>query len=197
MSNYYEVLDIDKNANQDEIKQAYKKKASENHPDRIHGSHKNMALINNAYSCLSDDERRKQYDKTGEDKRKPNFEVETMNALLQLFSEALEAEGNLIDLCNGSITDAIEKGDVHIGKLKAKITKLQTRKKAIKIKRGHQNRLHDLINQQIDRYKTDIERMKYRRKVVMAVKKELKNYSSDEEVFQQISQCRTWSTTTE
>ena len=57
----YEVLGIDKAANKSEIKKAYRKLALENHPDRG-GNEERFKQINEAYSVLSDDQKRSQYD---------------------------------------------------------------------------------------------------------------------------------------
>ena len=65
MINYYEILGIDKEATQDEIKSAYKAKAMHVHPDRNQDDPKakeKFQTINKAYETLSDPEKRAQYE---------------------------------------------------------------------------------------------------------------------------------------
>jgi molecular chaperone DnaJ len=57
----YETLGVDKTANKSEIKKAYRELALENHPDRG-GDEKRFKQINEAYSILSDDQKRSHYD---------------------------------------------------------------------------------------------------------------------------------------
>jgi DnaJ-class molecular chaperone len=58
---YYSILNISETASQDEIKQAYKKLAMKNHPDRG-GDTKTFQSISQAYDTLSDPQKRHQYD---------------------------------------------------------------------------------------------------------------------------------------
>jgi molecular chaperone DnaJ len=62
--NYYEVLGVNKNASQDEIKKAFRKKAVEHHPDKG-GDENKFKELSEAYEILSDDEKRKNYDRFG------------------------------------------------------------------------------------------------------------------------------------
>ncbi len=65
MKDYYKILGVSENATQEEIKQAYKKLAMKYHPDRNPGdkqAEEKFKEINEAYSVLSDPEKRKQYD---------------------------------------------------------------------------------------------------------------------------------------
>ena len=64
-TNLYEALGVPKNANQDEIKKAYRKLVREVHPDRNPGSEDRFKEVQNAYDVLSDPEKRKQYDRFG------------------------------------------------------------------------------------------------------------------------------------
>ena len=59
--NYYEVLGVQENATQDEIKRAYRKLAKENHPD-TGGDEVKFKKVSEAYETLSDDSKRSQYD---------------------------------------------------------------------------------------------------------------------------------------
>lgn len=68
MKNYYEILEVDKNASQEVIEKAYKTLAKKYHPDLQQGSKQNeyaekMKIINEAYEVLSDNFKRQQYNK--------------------------------------------------------------------------------------------------------------------------------------
>ncbi len=62
---YYEVLGIKKDASADEIKKAFRKLAQQLHPDKPGGDEKKFKEINEAYTVLSNPEKRKQYDTFG------------------------------------------------------------------------------------------------------------------------------------
>lgn len=62
---YYKILGINKNASQDEIKKAFRKLAQKYHPDKPGGDEKKFKEINEAYSVLSNEQKRKQYDTFG------------------------------------------------------------------------------------------------------------------------------------
>ncbi|MEK7607649.1 MAG: DnaJ C-terminal domain-containing protein, partial [Patescibacteria group bacterium] len=62
---YYKILGVDKNASGDEIKKAFRKMAHEHHPDKQGGNSEKFKEANEAYSVLSDDKKRKQYDMFG------------------------------------------------------------------------------------------------------------------------------------
>lgn len=61
METLYSVLGIDKSATEEEIKQAYYRKATEHHPDRG-GDAEVMATVNRAATVLLNTELRKKYD---------------------------------------------------------------------------------------------------------------------------------------
>lgn len=66
---YYQVLGVHRDASAHAIKQAYRRLAFQNHPDRNprdpKGAERRMQVINEAYDVLSDSVKRRQYDLKG------------------------------------------------------------------------------------------------------------------------------------
>ena len=70
--NYYEVLGVQRNASEADIKKAYRQLAKKYHPDMNKGdkaaeAEEKFKEVNEAYSVLSDAEKRRQYDSMGHD----------------------------------------------------------------------------------------------------------------------------------
>lgn len=63
----YEILGLEKNASENDIKKAYRKLAMKYHPDKNPGSEEKFKEISFAYEVLSDAEKRELYDKYGEE----------------------------------------------------------------------------------------------------------------------------------
>ncbi len=67
---YYEILGLDRDATNDEIKKTYRRLALKYHPDKNQGdgeSEEKFKEINEAYSVLCDEEKRAAYDRFGHD----------------------------------------------------------------------------------------------------------------------------------
>ena len=67
-SNYYDILGIDKNANAEDIKKAYRKKSMLTHPDRNRDdpdANSKFQQVSEAYDILSDKQKRQMYDMGG------------------------------------------------------------------------------------------------------------------------------------
>lgn len=63
---YYDILGLSENASENDIKKAYRKIAMKEHPDKG-GDPEKFKKVNEAYTVLSDTEKRKLYDQYGEE----------------------------------------------------------------------------------------------------------------------------------
>ena len=82
MKNYYEILEVDKNASEEVIEKAYKTLAKKYHPDLHNNSNcqDKMRQINEAYEILSNDFKRREYD---EKIKRQSVSIEEYNRIIQ------------------------------------------------------------------------------------------------------------------
>jgi curved DNA-binding protein len=82
-ADFYKELGVDRGANADEIKKAYRKLAAQLHPDKNPGDKKaesRFKAVNRAHQILSDPEKRKLYDEFGEDGVREGFDAQAARA---------------------------------------------------------------------------------------------------------------------
>lgn len=96
MKNYYELLEVDRNASANIIKAVYKIHIKKKHPDLFQGEEKikaeeELKKLNEAYEVLSDEGKRKEYDKTLQDE-----EIDK-----KLFDEILQENIMLREILDG------------------------------------------------------------------------------------------------
>lgn len=98
-NNYYTLLNIDQSASMEEIKESYRRIAKECHPDKNPDpqSVTYFKLVTNAYSILSNEEKRNEYDlflktstnqKKAEKKEKNNkYDAESINMVSSIYNQ--------------------------------------------------------------------------------------------------------------
>lgn len=109
MADYYEILGVAKNATQEEVKKAYRKRALQHHPDRNPGdpdAEKKFKEISEAYEVLGDEKQREMYDHYGKEglgsyagRREGGFA--SMEEALHTFMGAFGGESIFEDMFGG------------------------------------------------------------------------------------------------
>lgn len=115
MKNYYEILEVDKEASAEVIEKAYKVLAKKYHPDLQQGASKiesaeKMKIINQAYDVLSDNEKRQEYDKKLEyekSQREWNLQKEQERIIKEneLLKQQLYQNRNNVETSNSNMQD--------------------------------------------------------------------------------------------
>ncbi|MGO3752342.1 MAG: molecular chaperone DnaJ [Peptoniphilaceae bacterium] len=96
MKDFYEVLEITKEASDQEIKRAYKRLAKKYHPDLNHDNPEAEAKfkeLNLAYEVLSDENKRRTYDLYGEDGLNENFQEGGFGGFSDIFGDIFDIFG--------------------------------------------------------------------------------------------------------
>lgn len=92
--NLYDVLGVDKDANNEEIRDAYHKKAKEHHPDKG-GDAMIFASVSFAYKVLSDPASRKEYDEFGSTSEASEKEKAALEHIKQIIQQLISAVINM------------------------------------------------------------------------------------------------------
>lgn len=173
---HYQNLGVSKNASPEEIKQAYRKRAQETHPDKG-GNAEDFADVAAAYEVLSDPKRKLLYDGTGQDRQKP-LEAEVQRLLVQMFNDVLllDHDVDVLDGMHELLNTGLRRFSDQLEKCKARKKRLETRRLNIKSK-GRVNLAHLVIDGALEPLKQEIAVIEREIKIGKAASKELKTYS--------------------
>ena len=108
---YYDILGVNKNVSENDLKKAYKKMAMKYHPDRNNGdkeAEKKFKDISKAYRILSDTEKRKIYDNFGVDDINMSDTFSGFNAQ-DLFSNIFNTQGMSSNIFNNFFSNESDK----------------------------------------------------------------------------------------
>lgn len=186
MVDLYSTLGIDKKASKEEIRKAYRKKARAVHPD-TGGSPEKFALVKRAHDILTDEERRRKYDTTGDESEAKvnNEQSDVVNCLvfaLETVLGKIESKGadpTQYDVVNDMrifLGDEIEKINTMLSQLaqvKKRIEKLLGR---FKTKRDF-NYLENAVKQKLSECNARIEESERRKIPMDTARTWLKDYS--------------------
>ena len=154
MTDLYDVLGVSKAADRKEIRAAYRKIAKSAHPD-TGGSAKMFALVKKAHDILTDDERRRKYDATGDESEAAvdNTLGNAMQCLQVMFDKILQeclqkhvepTEIDLIEVLRLNIGKDISEAQKNLTTLREmikvdeKLVKRFSRKKKIAAKKSRE-----------------------------------------------------------
>lgn len=96
---YYDLLEVGRNASTDEIKKAYKKLALKYHPDRNPGNQEaeeKFKEATGAYEVLSDSEKRASYDRYGHEGASGGFKALALQEILATYSMTSLVEDSVV-----------------------------------------------------------------------------------------------------
>ena len=158
----YETLGVDKTASAEDIKKAHRKKVAKTHPDKG-GNKEEFLAVQRSYEILSDDERRKCYDETGNADDKPSKEERCMTELGTL---AIQCVGDLknakhtdvVKIMRDIITGGIEKmKELREGRVIA-AERYRDAAKRFKSKKGTENVFEIMLSKQAQDFENDVKK---------------------------------------
>jgi curved DNA-binding protein CbpA len=172
---HYKILGVAREASDEEIRFAYRRRSSECHPDKG-GNTEEMAAINEARDVLLDPERRAAYDEGRAAPVRENVGLEAKNLLFQMFDAVLEhaPEENPIKAVEffleqhiGEFQDTLTKLERRIAKFRAVAAKVKVKKKGTdNLFLFFTERKIDGLQPELDNYKFVIEVSKLARQLI-------------------------------
>lgn len=156
---HYESLGVDRNADREAIKRAYRRRAHKAHPDKG-GKEEEFHAIQRAYDVLSDDARRAWYDQHGTDGQ-ANPDEDALRQLAALFLQTIDQADvdhqNILGMVKNTIRGTRNQILAAIEQHKVKIKRLESAKKRLKTKKGRADILTQMMDAQIGANRRAIE----------------------------------------
>lgn len=184
MKDLYETLGVPRDATQEEIRQAYKRKAQRLHPDRnpSEQAEEEFRRVQHAYDVLGDPERRKRYDATGTTSTKNDIEDAAQAKLAEIFALAIRTatdDRDLIEEVRRSVVHTKTTMDRDVSKLRSEIKKLEKTRARVKRKDDGFNLFDHVAAEQIKRHNQKINEIVTNYEVADKILKMLDDYECD------------------
>lgn len=181
-SDPYSTLGVSRDASSDQIKQAYRDKARQHHPDKQNGNHDTMLELNRAYDCLSDSERRRIYDQTGQVDKARGIDEEVRALLLQAFMAALQSDAvNVLSNSTKLLKDSLAKLQAQLKEVNRAKSKLEARRDKIVVTNDEvENVFQLLLDQKLIQVEGDLAITLKGIEIHELAIKQLKHYKSSE-----------------
>lgn len=151
----YQELGVPRDASSEDVKRAYRSKRSGAHPDKKKGgSSEKFHAIQKSYDILSDPDRRKRYDQTG-DANAPTADPRevAMGEIASIFLGILDATDadhtNIVSLVKQHIQNAIREHNAKITQIKTSIGKRERALKCVSRKTPGNNFLEIVLRNDI------------------------------------------------
>lgn len=184
MDDPYIILGVDQDATQADIKNAYRDKARECHPDRG-GDTDEFSKVSEAHAILIDPTKRRMYDEGCRDFSPDREESQAIQNLCAMFHDIIESAGENIVMVD--VISTMRRGSVKtmnnidrkIASMRGKIRQLEMIKKRIRKKDGENDFLSISVLDKIRDINRDIERAESDKRVGEIMVEYLDNYEFD------------------
>jgi curved DNA-binding protein CbpA len=191
---YYEELGIPDTATDEEIRQAYRRRAKQAHPDKG-GNAEKMTQVNRAYETLIAPERRLTYDRNGQD-RPPLVDQMAQATILKNIMNWMASDHNSGDMI-ADITAQLNREQEHlqgqVAEGTAMLTKLRKRANKLKFRGRGPDLIRQLVTQKITEIKHMVERTRDQADGLDRAKEMLKTYDYEVDPPPPVSPLFTWS----
>jgi curved DNA-binding protein CbpA len=174
----YETLGIARDASQDDVKQAFRRRAASEHPDKG-GDAARMADLNRAYETLGDPEKRAEFDATGTTGDGDRLENEARDQLVRLFQAALDMEpDDLVGSCRTMLWRAQgEISDRQVATTRA-VARLRKQRDRVRRKGEGANLFQSLVDRRIAQADDQLNSLERGSKVFARVAEMLEAYEN-------------------
>lgn len=189
MRRYYELLELSEDADAAAIDKAYKRMASRYHPDKNIGNEKESAErfkeVKEAYECLSDPERRKIYDETGDTSLETGNPAEDLFMhLINEIADHFETSTEILAKCRSVIEEMIDECAERKLATDRRVVTMQSMIKALRYKGKGTNFLEGLLNDKIKKLQGERAELDAATMAAKGVWDMLKDYEATDRPFE-------------
>lgn len=127
MKSLYGGLGVEPEATGEQIKAAHRKAAKKYHPDKAGGCREKFQRVQHAYDVLSDPDKRRHYDETGDDGSKRTGEPTPEQLIAMAWTHVLEQidpRRNLLDALRDALLEGRRQTEAALIKSQAKLKRL-------------------------------------------------------------------------
>lgn len=190
MRRYYDLLDLSEDATPEQIEKAYKRAASKHHPDKNIGNEAAAAELfkeaKEAYECLSDPERRKIYDETGDTTLETGNPAEDLFMhLLNEIVEHFETATEVLMKCRSVIEEMLDECAERKLQTDRRIVTTRAMIAALRYKGKGANFLEGVLNDKLKKLEGDRQELDAATVAAKGVWELLKDYDATDRPFSQ------------